>query len=522
MARVVADVGDAAALADGIGHLGGHDLGALIDHLGAARDRRRGPVVVIAHTVKGYQTSAVGHPENHGGLLPRQEIRAWGRERGLPEGEPYPRPDADSAAGRHLARRAHILFAAPCHAYAPAPVAGRRRILAAVPARRRSVVSTGEAFQSLNIALLKTDLAPCLQFGAPDVGQTTHLGPVIKATGVFAPRPLPDSFRWLREQRRLAFDWRPAEAGQFHAFGIAEGNAMLWAYAFGRRKKVVEGKIPLLPVVTVYDKFFERSFNQLDYAVYSNARFVAVGTPSGTGLSRETATHQSLQTLRMMMDLPGILAYEPAFAADVHAIYLHALSRLWDEDGEAYYLRLSTQPLDQPAALPDDHAERAVAGAYWLVGEDDRPARPGAGRVIFVATGRKLREARLAAARLHAEDGTGSRVLNVTSYEALWRDWDAYRRDPQAWTDPLRSYYLHDLFDDADLNAPLIITGDHLPSVAEWLPGALQRLRGHRFLGPRRNGEAGALEEVDRLHGMAVDDLVRVAREELAWRRSAR
>ena len=70
----------------------------------------------------------------------------------------------------------------------------------------------------------------------------------------------------------------------------------------------MEGKGPLLPVVTVYDKFVERGFNQLDYACYSGARFIAVGVPSGTGLSRETATHQSTQTLRMVMDLPGIVA----------------------------------------------------------------------------------------------------------------------------------------------------------------------------------------------------------------------
>lgn len=506
------------ALNDALTHLGGHDIGAIIAALDGARGADR-PIVLLAHTVKGYETSASGHPENHGALLPTAEVAAWGLDRGLPADTPFPRPAEDSAAARHLDQRANLLYREPSHAWAGPPVPDARAALAAVGHRARSVVSTGEAFQSLNLALLKTPLAPYLAFGAPDVGQTTHLGPIIKATGVFAPRDLPDSFRWLREQHRLAFDWRPSATGQFHAFGIAEGNAMLWAYAFGRRRKVLEGRVPLLPVVTVYDKFFERGFNQLDYAVYSGARFVAVGTPSGTGLSRETATHQSLQTLRMMMDLPGIIAYEPAFSEDVHAIYRHALGRLWDEDGEATYMRLSTQPLEQPSALPPDHAERAVRGAWWLVGEDDRASRGGAERVVFVASGRKLREVRRAAARLHVEDGVGSRVLNVTSYEALWREWDAFNNDPAAWDDPERSHYLNDLFDDADLNAPLIIVGDHLPSAAEWFPGALQRLRGHRFLGPRGNGEAGDLEGVDRLHGMGVDDIVAAARAEIAWRR---
>ncbi len=520
--RVLDATGDD-ALRAGLTHLGGHDLAALITTFQRAACVAGRPTVVVAHTLKGYETSAAGHPENHGMLLPAAEVVAWGvtaggARRGLPVGEPFPVPARGTDAARVLAEVAAPWHDDAAHAWAPAPHADLRGQLASVALARRRRASTGDFFQSLNLALLRTELAPWLQFAAPDVGQTTHLGPVIKATGVFSPREVPDAFGWLREAKRSTFDWRPEDTGQFHALGIAEGNAMLWAYAFGRRRKVAEGKQPLLPVVTVYDKFFERGFNQLDYATYSSGRFIAVGTPSGTGLSRETATHQSLGTLRMLMDLPGIIAYEPAFGADLHAIYLHALGQLWDADGEAVYLRLTTQPIAQPDELPVDHATAAVRGAWWLVGEDDRPPQPGRASVVFVASGRKVAQAREAAAQLAAEDGVGSRILNVTSYEALWRDWDAWADDPTAWDDPKRSYYLHDLFGEAELNAPMIITGDHLPSAAEWLPGALQRLRGARFCGPRRNGEAGDLEAIDRLHGMSTADLVAAARAEIAWR----
>ena len=515
----IADVSDA-ELSAAISHLGGHDMAALTAAYDKARHTEGAPSVIVAHTVKGYQTSAAGHPENHGGLLPRDEVAVWGATRGIPTDEPYPTPN-DPGAVRLIDERRRALFDDADHRYVPSPVPELAVQLGAIKAPRRSTASTGEIFQSLNMALLRDPaIAPWVHFGAPDVGQTTHLGPVIKATGVFAPRPgLPDTFAWLRAGRKLAFDWRPSDRGQFHAMGIAEGNAMLWAYAFGRRKKRVEGRAPVLPVVTVYDKFFERGFNQLDYAVYSDARFIAVGTPSGTGLSRETATHQSLQTLRMMMDLPGIISYEPAFAVDVWAIYRWALGQLWDDAGEAVYLRLTTQPLAQPTTLPDDVAAQAVRGGYWLLDEDERAPKQGQPHVIFVASGRKLDQVRHAAQRLSQDHGIGSRILNVTSYEVLWRDWDAYNNDPSAWDDPARSYRLHELFADADVNAPLIVTGDHLPSVAEWLPGALQRIRGFRFLGPRRNGEAGALEAVDALHGMGVEDLVEAALADIRWRR---
>jgi pyruvate dehydrogenase E1 component len=508
---------DDAALAAAVGHLGGHDLAALIEALDAARAVRGRPVVIVAHTIKGYQTSQAAHPENHGALLPEDEVAGWGVARGLPAGVRYPRPAAGSAEASCLERVRRDVFTKPEPLWAPPPLADLRRALAEVRTPRRRVSSTGEAFQSLNLALLRSEAARWLQFCAPDVGHTTHLGPVIRQTGVFAPRDLPDTYAFLREAQRTSFDFRPSPTGQFHALGIAEGNAMLWAYAFGRRRLSGEPRTPLLPVVTVYDKFFERALNQLDYAVYAGARFVAVGVPSGTGLSRETATHQSLMTPRIMMDLPGIVAYEPAFAVDVEAVYLHALGQLWDEAGEAVYLRLTTQPMEQPDELPADHAEAAVRGAWWLVGADDRRRADGP-NVVFVASGRKLREVRQAAQALLEQHGVGSRVLNVTSYERLWRDWDAFSRAPEAWDDPARSYVLAELFDDATLNLPLIIVGDHVASVAEWLPGALQRVRGHRFVGPRTNGSAGDLDSVDAFHGMATADIVRVALEELAWR----
>ncbi|MCO4745571.1 MAG: hypothetical protein KC912_12335 [Proteobacteria bacterium] len=508
----VLDAVDDATLLGALHHLGGHDLQALIATLEAAREHRGAPLVILAHTVKGYETSAAAHPENHGALLPTEEVEQWGLDRGLPAG-PFP---LASAASDWLEARGDALFDSTSHAWVPGPVDVRAG-LDALRVSHREKGSSGEAFQSFNLAMMRGELAPWLQFGAPDVGQTTHLGPVIRQTGVFAPRELPDSWDWLREERKLAFHWRPSELGQFHSLGIAEGNAFLWAYAFGRRCKSVEHRVPLLPVITVYDKFFERGFNQLDYAVYSGARFIAVGVPSGTGLSRETATHQSLQTLRMMMDLPGITAYEPAFSADLVAVYRHALGQLWDDEGEAVYLRLSTQPVNQPVALPSDHATQAIRGAYWLIGEDERDGADGP--VVFIASGRKVADARRAAAILLEEHGIGSRILNVTSYEALWRDWDAFASDPNSWSDPSRTYWLHELFSDALVNAPLIVTGDHLPSVSDWLPGALQRVRGHRFMGPRTNGEVGDLESVDRLHGMAVVDLVQAARDEVDWRK---
>jgi pyruvate dehydrogenase E1 component len=491
-----------------LSHTGGHDIGRLILAFEEALAVEGRPVCIVAHTVKGHGSALAAHPENHGALMSEGQVQELRRVLGVGEGR-FPRPASGSREAALLQQRASECFDLSLD-HVPAPVSvDLRRISSG--ARQRE--STGEAFQSLNLHLMRSPAGPYLAFGAPDVGQTTHLGPVIRQTGVYSPAPRADYFAFLRS--RSAFAWRSEASGQFHSLGIAEGNAMLWAYAFGRRKRQAEGKVPLLTVVTVYDKFFERALNQLDYAVYSDARFVAVGVPSGTGLSRETGTHQSVFTPRIVMDLPGIVGYEPAFAEDVRAIYLWALSQLWDEAGEAVYLRLSTQPFEQPPPQPDA-AEGAVKGAYWVRRAEG--ADPQQNLVHIFATGRKVPQALEAAERLEAL-GIGASVLNVTSYERLWREWDAYRSDPSRWEDPSATYRLAELVPDAELNVPLLIVGDFAPSVCEWVPAALGRLGDHRFLGPRSNSQAGDLESVDRYHGMSVEDIVSAAEAELRWRR---
>ena len=52
----------------------------------------------------------------------------------------------------------------------------------------------------------------------------------------------------------------------------------------------------VLPVGTVYDPFVCRGLDAFIYSLYSGARFVIAGTPSGITLSAEGGAHQSTIT----------------------------------------------------------------------------------------------------------------------------------------------------------------------------------------------------------------------------------
>lgn len=81
------------------------------------------------------------------------------------------------------------------------------------------------------------------------------------------------------------------------------------------------------------------------------------------------------------MSQDGLAAFEPAFADELAVIVEWAFDyvqrdgegdpdeRTWlrDETGGSVYLRLTTNPIEQPGKrVDDDFRQGAIDGAYWL------------------------------------------------------------------------------------------------------------------------------------------------------------
>ncbi|MBI4474777.1 MAG: hypothetical protein HY646_19045 [Acidobacteria bacterium] len=488
--------------------LGGHDLKMLVAAHEEAASINDRPTAILCHTVKGRGMPGwAGHPENHGAVLSIDRMEAFRKVVGFKVEDPFALPPATSEVSRFLERRAGELFpeASRVTVSFPANIMPRwDNIHTPLDGKK----STGAVFGNLNVTYLRTAIGKYLAFAAPDVGLTTHLGGIILATGVFDPDPAADLFRFLRDKKLQPFGWRLTREGQFHSLPINEGLATLFAFAFGREKYAIEGKDRLIPIITIYDVFWKHAYTQLYYALYDRARFIAVGTPSGTSLSRESGTHQSIQTPAIFMGLPNIIYYEPAFAYDMKVIYHWALEQVLSPQGEAVYLRLTTQELDQPVF--DDTPEmraRVIKGGYWLVNARGQAGYDPRRNVAHLfATGAVLNEA-LAASQILREKGIFLNVCNVTSWERLKRDWEDYWAHPERWDDPAQSYHLNDLIPDDEISVPAFVVGDFTPQVAEWLGSALGKTV--PVLGPRGFSETGDLASVRRLHGIDADAIVR-------------
>lgn len=461
LARSIADVSDE-ALPGILADLGGHDLDEIVGVLDAAdRDPSR-PAVVFAYTIKGWRLPFAGDALNHSAHLSAEQVEALGRVLGVDGDDPWPAFPADSREGRLCAERGAYLRGS-------AVDASRRgaevQIEPPTPLDLRIAprTSTQQAFGDALTALARIpSVAPRLVTASPDVSVSTSLGGWINRVGVFAAEESP-----LLDDTPRPLTWRPKPAGQHVELGISEMNLCLWLSQFGLAAELF-GE-PLVPIGTVYDPFICRGLDALIYALYVRSRFVLAATPSGITLAPEGGAHQSTITPSIGIELPGLRAYEPAFAQEAIWCLLEGIRGCLDRtDGFSTYLRLSTRLIDQSLADPvrsrlgdEEWRRQVLAGGYRLLEprELDPQLPVGAPAVTVVAMGAVASEAAEAVRFLVKEEVAASLVV-VTSAERLSAELHGRRLNAIRDRAPGRLDHLATLLPPARRQAPLVTVLD--------------------------------------------------------------
>ncbi|WP_374645650.1 1-deoxy-D-xylulose-5-phosphate synthase N-terminal domain-containing protein [Tabrizicola sp.] len=509
--RLMEDLGDQGEVSALIERRSDAELAALMENLGgncvetmaeafAAVDHDR-PTCFLAYTIKGWGTPIAGHKDNHGGLMNPTQFAAWQAHMGVAKGqewEPFAGVADVQALKDFLAR-------------VPFFLRGRRRYRddrLAVPRIELDAgheTSTQAAFGRMLDDLSKGDsaLAARIVTTSPDVTGTTNLGPWVNRRKLFARKPLADAFIEHRIPSTAKWDFAPE--GQHIELGIAEMNLFLLLGAAGLSHSLFGKR--LIPIGTVYDPFVHRGLDALNYACYQDARFIVVGTPSGVTLAPEGGAHQSIGTPLTGMAQDGLAAFEPAFADELAVILEWAFDylqrdgegdpdeRTWlrDETGGSVYLRLTTNPLEQPGKRQDDaFRQGAVDGAYWL-----RPPGPNC-EVVIAYQGAIAPEA-IAAAGLIAEHRRDLGVLAVTSADRLNAGWTAAQRARARGNRRARSH-VETLFADLPRDCLIVTAIDGHPATLAWLGS----VGGHRCVshGVEHFGQTGTIGDLYRHFGL--------------------
>lgn len=493
------------------------ELAALMENLGGncvatmaqafdAVDHDR-PICFLAYTIKGWGTPIAGHKDNHGGLMNKTQMAVWQKHMGVPEGQEWEKFATidDTAAFQSFLDKT------------PFFAEGRRRYnddVIEVPNIKMSSdreISTQMGFGKVLDDLSKGDseLAQRIVTMSPDVTGTTNLGPWVNRRKLFARSHQEDTFK--KENIPSTAKWDFAPEGQHIELGIAEMNLFLLLGAAGLSHSLFGKR--LIPIGTVYDPFIARGLDALNYACYQDARFMIVGTPSGITLAPEGGAHQSIGSPLIGMSQDGLASFEPAFVDELALIMEWAFTymqkdgegdpdeRTWlrDETGGAVYLRLSTNPIEQPGKrIGDAFAQGTIDGAYWL-------RNPGANCDVVIAYQGVVAPEAIKAAGMISEGRRDVGVLAVTSADRLNAGWTAAQR-ARSRGNMVAECHIEALLKDLPPHCRIITVIDGHPATLSWL-GAV---RGHQAipLGVEHFGQTGTIADLYRHYGIDAEGIV--------------
>jgi pyruvate dehydrogenase E1 component len=507
--RCCADIRDD-ELASLVTDLAGHDLSSLLDAFAQCDAEKGRPSVVFIYTVKGWGLPIAGNPRNHSALLTSEQIDEMRTRLGLTRETEWDRFDPMTPAGQWTAARREHLARVPRAQPPSVTVPDATDIRASRP------VATQEAFGRILVSLSRDEsVAPYLVTTAPDVATSTNLAGFINRVRVFSP----DARRSWSEDPVLK--WAEGPEGQHIELGISEMNLFLLLGQLGLAWDLSDQ--PLLPVGTVYDPFVLRGLDAFIYSVYSGARFIVAGTPSGVTLAPEGGAHQSTITGSVGLALPNVTFIEPAYATALDWLMCGALQAIAAanstppgaavmEDG-SYYFRLTTRGIDQqPFQAARDRLGDAVlrrqvlAGGYRLVDSSAAAEGGRAPRVYLVGCGAVLPEVLAAAAEL-TDEGIAADVVDVTSADRLYRAWQrTLRQGVRTATAPSIPGALRTAFPD---RAPIVTVHDAASHTLSWLGSALGVPA--VSLGVDSFGQSGAVADLYRAHDLDPGSIVNAA-----------
>jgi pyruvate dehydrogenase E1 component len=491
--------------------LGGHDVKSLLEVYESCDQISDRPSVVFAYTVKGWRLPIAGDPRNHSAQLSSEQIDQLRNRNGLTKESEWNGFGQESQAGKFCVSRGAELnrekSEKPLDFVVPVSTS----------VKSTGMPSTQEAFGRILAEISRDEaIRPYLVTTAPDVATSTNLGGFINRTGVFHPETLR---RWNHDP---LLKWAEGPTGQHIELGISEMNLFMLLAMLGLSDD--HSNQPLIPIGTVYDPFVLRGLDAFIYGVYSGAKFIVAGTPSGITLAPEGGAHQSTITPSVGIEIPGVVLMEPTYVQALDWLLCDSISHVAGIKSNttpqlrpselAFYFRLTTRPVDQsPFNAARERLGDAVlrsqvlAGAYRLI--DGRQAggemvdKLSAPVVHLVGMGSVMPEVLLAAAEL-ASEGVIAHVIDVTSPGRLYSSWQrTIKQGIRTARTPSFPGSLRTIFGE---RAPIVSIHDGASHAMAWLGSAVGMPQ--VAMGVDSFGQSGTIQDLYKLHDLDHGSIV--------------
>ena len=511
---------------------GGHDLVKIHAAYQAAVQHRGQPVVILAHTKKGYGMGSAGQGKmttHSQKKLDEQDLIEYRNRFNLPLSDEqaksltFYKPADDSPEMQYLhARRAALGGFLPqrhteCDTVA---VPALRDVAQFALQPQGKEMSTTMAFVRLLGNLLKDPvLGPRIVPIVADEARTFGMANLFKQVGIYSSV----GQRYAPEDIGSVLSYREAMDGQILEEGISEAGAIA-SWTAAATSYSVHG-LAMLPFYIYYSMFgFQRVGDQIWAAADQRPRGFLLGATSGrTTLGGEGLQHQDGTSHLIAATIPNCKAWDPAFSAEMAVIVDRGMREMMVEQQDVfYYITLMNENYAQ-LDLPQGAEEDLLRGAYRLMqlrpsaASDTSSAKAGQRKseskgktgpetaITMLGSGAILTEV-IQAAHALVEQGVSVDVISVTSWSQLARDGQASEAQEST---PFLTRLL------ADTQGPIVAATDYVRAVPESVRAYLPPGRAFTTLGTDGFGRSDTRSALRAFFGVDAASILKAAQRAL-------
>jgi pyruvate dehydrogenase E1 component len=462
---------------------GGHDPIKVYNAYKAAVESKGKPTVILAQTIKGYGLGEAGEGRNithQQKKLNEKELLHFRSRFGIPlsdekaKNAPFYKPSEESEEIKYLKKRRDALggflpmrsdMAPPLKApddkvYKELLEGSGDRVLATTMAMVQLI---GKLLRDKNIG---KHIVPIV----PDESRTFGMDALFRQVGIYSHTG--QNYEPVDKESLLYY--KEAKDGAILEEGITEAGCMSSFIAAGTAYSVL--RTNMVPFYIFYSMFgFQRVGDFIWAAADARARGFLIGGTSGrTTLPGEGLQHQDGYSHLTALTIPGLMAYDPAFAYELAVIVKEGIRRMFVEQEDLmYYITVLNEKYAMPE-MPENIEEGIIKGMYKF-----RKTRKRKGpKVHLLGSGAILNEAIRAADILENDYDIRADVWSVTSYKALYDD----ARETERWNrlntgagKNAKKTYIEQCFENDE--EMCIAANDYVKAlpmtVCRWFPGIL-------------------------------------------------
>ena len=462
---------------------GGHDVVKIFAAYAAARAHEGQPVVILAHTKKGFGMGSAGQGKmttHSQKKFDEQDLIEYRNRFDLPltdeqaKGLAFYKPASDSAEMAYLMKHRQNLGGSmpkrETHC-ATLPVPALEIYAQFAIAADGKEMSTTMAFVRMLGNLLKDPvLGRRLVPIVADEARTFGMANLFKQVGIYSSV----GQHYAPEDIGSVLSYREALDGQILEEGISEAGALA-SWTAAATSYSVHG-FAMLPFYIYYSMFgFQRVGDAIWAAADQRARGFLLGATSGrTTLGGEGLQHQDGSSHLVAATIPNCKAYDPAFAGELAIILDAGMREMVEQQVDVFYYVTLMNENYANADISLENADGILRGAYRFA---NFPSEKGDSKqhLTLMGSGAILLEV-LTAAKLLAGQGVNVGVISVTS-------WSELARDGRACADQDKNTVAHLTALLSHSQGPVLAASDYVCAVTESVRAFIPEGRRYKTLG---------------------------------------